>query len=143
LQAGRQPNPEEALVAPLTMRSGFNIIAKDSHSNWPPDVVSKSTNNKRLRLFSGSLAHRGPGCDGRRYTASDERLMMHHTRGFAALLLQALMVIPSALAWAQAPRGTAHFFTTLRGIHVAPAPSASDGAIGFAAAAIRTTRTRW
>ena len=37
----------------------------------------------------------------------------------AALLLQALILIPSGLAWAQAPGGAAHFYTTLRGIHVA------------------------
>jgi hypothetical protein len=45
--------------------------------------------------------------------------MLRHTRGYLALLLQALMVIPSGLAWAQAAGGAAHFYTTLRGIHVA------------------------
>jgi hypothetical protein len=45
--------------------------------------------------------------------------MLDHTRGYVALLLQALIVIPSGLAWAQAPGGAAHFYTTLRGIHVA------------------------
>ena len=45
--------------------------------------------------------------------------MMRHTRGFVAVLLQALMVTPSGLACAQAPGGAAHFYTTLRGIHVA------------------------
>jgi len=45
--------------------------------------------------------------------------MLRHTRGYVALLLQALMVIPSGLAWAQATGGAAHFYTTLRGIHVA------------------------
>jgi hypothetical protein len=45
--------------------------------------------------------------------------MLRHTRGFAALLLQALMFMPSGLAWAQASGGAAHFYTTLRGIHVA------------------------
>jgi len=45
--------------------------------------------------------------------------MLRHTRGYVALLLQVLMVIPSGLAWAQAAGGAAHFYTTLRGIHVA------------------------
>jgi hypothetical protein len=45
--------------------------------------------------------------------------MLRHARGFVAMLLQALMVTPSGLAWAQAPGGAAHFYTTLRGIHVA------------------------
>jgi hypothetical protein len=45
--------------------------------------------------------------------------MLRHTQGLVALLLQALMLIPSGLAWAQAPGGAAHFYTTLRGIHVA------------------------
>jgi hypothetical protein len=45
--------------------------------------------------------------------------MLRHTQGLVALLLQALMLIPSGLAWAQAPGGEAHFYTTLRGIHVA------------------------
>jgi hypothetical protein len=39
--------------------------------------------------------------------------------GCVALLLQALMLIPSGLVWAQVPGGSAHFYTTLRGIHVA------------------------
>ncbi len=42
-----------------------------------------------------------------------------YTREFVALLLQALIVIPWSLAWAQATGGAAHFYTTLRGIHVA------------------------
>ena len=46
--------------------------------------------------------------------------MLRYTREFVVVvLLQALMVIPSGLAWAQAPGGAAHFYTTLRGIHVA------------------------
>jgi hypothetical protein len=43
--------------------------------------------------------------------------MLRHTNGFVGLLLQTLMVIPSGLAWAQAT-DAAHFYTTLRGIHV-------------------------
>jgi hypothetical protein len=56
--------------------------------------------------------------------------MLRYTREFVvAMLLQALMVTPSGLAWAPAPGGAAHFYTTLRGIHVAgyqgwsPAPA--------------------
>ncbi len=45
--------------------------------------------------------------------------MLRHAQGFVALLLHALMLIPSGLVWAQAPGGAAHFYTTLRGIHVA------------------------
>jgi hypothetical protein len=45
--------------------------------------------------------------------------MLRHTQGFVALFLQALMLIPSGMAWAQAPGGAPHFYTTLRGIHVA------------------------
>ena len=41
------------------------------------------------------------------------------TGGCVALLLQALMVIPSGLTWARAQDAAAHFYTTLRGIHVA------------------------
>jgi hypothetical protein len=47
------------------------------------------------------------------------RFVLRHTQGFVALLLQALMLIPSGLAWAQTSGGAAHFYTTLRGIHVA------------------------
>ena len=57
--------------------------------------------------------------------------MVRHTRRCAALLLQALMVIPSGLAWAQATGGAAHFYTSLSGIHVA----------GYAARSI-STRSR-
>jgi hypothetical protein len=44
------------------------------------------------------------------------------------------MVIPSGSAWAQAPGGAAHFYTTLRGIHVAGYQGwfacPGDGAVG-------------
>jgi hypothetical protein len=60
--------------------------------------------------------------------------MLRHTRGFVALLLQALMAMPSAPAWAQATGGAAHFYTTLRGIHVAGYQGwfacPGDGAVG-------------
>jgi hypothetical protein len=59
--------------------------------------------------------------------------MLGHTRGYVALLLQALMVFPSGLAWAQAT-DAAHFYTTLRGIHVAGYQGwfacPGDGAVG-------------
>ena len=45
--------------------------------------------------------------------------MRRYTNGFVGLFLQTLMVIPSGLAWAQTTSGAAHFYTTLRGIHVA------------------------
>jgi hypothetical protein len=60
--------------------------------------------------------------------------MLRLTGGSVALLLQALMVIPSGLAWAQAPGGAGHFYTTLRGIHVAGYQGwfacPGDGAVG-------------
>ncbi len=60
--------------------------------------------------------------------------MLRHTRGYFALLLQALMVFPSGLAWTQAAGGAAHFYTTLRGIHVAGYQGwfacPGDGAVG-------------
>jgi uncharacterized protein len=46
------------------------------------------------------------------------RFMLRHTQGFVALLLQALMLIPSGLVWAQTTGGAAHFYTTLGGIHI-------------------------
>ncbi len=59
--------------------------------------------------------------------------MLRHTRGYVALLLQALMVIPSGLASAQTS-GAAHSYTTLRGIHVAGYQGwfdcPGDGAVG-------------
>jgi hypothetical protein len=61
--------------------------------------------------------------------------MLRHKQGFIALLLQALMLIPSDLAWAQVPGGAAHFYTTLRGIHVAGYQGwfacPGDGAVGM------------
>jgi hypothetical protein len=45
--------------------------------------------------------------------------MLRHTLGYVALLLQALMIFPTSLAWAQAAGGAVHFYTTLRGIRVA------------------------
>jgi hypothetical protein len=60
--------------------------------------------------------------------------MLRHTRGYVALLLQALMVFPSGMAWAQTMGGAAHFYTTLRGIHVAGYQGwfacPGDGAVG-------------
>ena len=60
--------------------------------------------------------------------------MLRHTRGFVALLFQVLMVFPSGLAWAQATGVAAHFYTTLRGIHVAGYQGwfacPGDGAVG-------------
>ena len=54
--------------------------------------------------------------------------------GRVALLLQVLMLIPSGLAWAQAPGDAAHFYTTLRGVHVAGYQGwfacPGDGAVG-------------
>jgi hypothetical protein len=45
--------------------------------------------------------------------------MLRHTFGFVALLLQALMVVTSGLARAQETGGAAHFYSSLRGVHVA------------------------
>jgi hypothetical protein len=45
--------------------------------------------------------------------------MLRHTRRYVALLLQALMVFPSGLAWAQPAAGATHFYNSLRGVHVA------------------------
>jgi hypothetical protein len=56
------------------------------------------------------------------------------TRGCVALLLQALMVIPSGPPWAQAVGGPAQFYNTLLGIHVAGYQGwfacPGDGAVG-------------
>ncbi len=68
----------------------------------------------RKLAFCGAL-YRNCGIDA----PEGLRLMLRHRRGLVALFLQALVVIPSGLAWAQAPGGAAHFYTTLRGIHVA------------------------
>jgi hypothetical protein len=61
--------------------------------------------------------------------------MLHHTRGFVVLLLQALIVIPWSAAWAQGTGGAGHFYTTLRGIHVAGYQGwfacPGDGAVGM------------
>ena len=61
--------------------------------------------------------------------------MLRHTQGFVTLLLQALMLIPSGLVWAQTIGGAAHFYTTLRGIHVAGYQGwfacPGDGAVGM------------
>jgi hypothetical protein len=60
--------------------------------------------------------------------------MLRHTRGFVALLLQALMVIPSGLAWAQATGEAAHFYNSLLGVHIAGYQGwfacPGDGAVG-------------
>jgi hypothetical protein len=60
--------------------------------------------------------------------------MLRHTRGFVALQLQALMVIPSGLAWAQATGEAAHFYNSLLGVHVAGYQGwfacPGDGAVG-------------
>jgi hypothetical protein len=60
--------------------------------------------------------------------------MLRHMGRFVGLLLHMLMVIPSGLAWAQATGGAAHFYTTLRGIHVAGYQGwfacPGDGAVG-------------
>jgi hypothetical protein len=60
--------------------------------------------------------------------------MLRHTRGYVALLLQALMVLPSGLACAQTIGGAAHFYTTLRGVHIAGYQGwfacPGDGAVG-------------
>jgi hypothetical protein len=60
--------------------------------------------------------------------------MLRHTQGFVALLLQALMLIPSGLVWAQTTGRAAHFYTTLRGIHIAGYQGwfacPGDGAVG-------------
>jgi hypothetical protein len=45
--------------------------------------------------------------------------MLRHICGFVAVVLQALVVISSGLAWAQATGGAFHFYATLRGMHVA------------------------
>ena len=42
--------------------------------------------------------------------------MLSHTRSFVASLLLALTAIPS---WAQAAGSAAHFYNSLRGIHLA------------------------
>jgi hypothetical protein len=60
--------------------------------------------------------------------------MLRHRRGLIALLLQALMVVPSGPAWAQAMRDAAHFYNSLRGVHVAGYQGwfacPGDGALG-------------
>jgi hypothetical protein len=60
--------------------------------------------------------------------------MLRHTRGFVAVLLEALMVIASDLAWAEAPSGATHFYSSLRGVHVAGYQGwfacPGDGAVG-------------
>src|ERR1700720_260523 len=70
----------------------------------------------------------------RRHMGFEGRFMLRHTQGFVALLLQALMLIPSGLVWAQTTGGAAHFYTTLRGIHVAGYQGwfacPGDGAVG-------------
>jgi len=64
--------------------------------------------------------------------------MRRYTNGFVGLFLQTLMVIPSGLAWAQTTSGAAHFYTTLRGIHVAgyqgwfACPGDGASGLGFA-----------
>jgi hypothetical protein len=60
---------------------------------------------------------------------------MRHTHRFVGLLLQALMVLPSGFALAQTTGGEAHFYNTLRGMHVAGYQGwfacPGDGAIGM------------
>jgi len=60
--------------------------------------------------------------------------MMRRTRGFVALLLQALMVFSSGPVRAQATGGAAHFYNSLRGIHIAGYQGwfhcPGDGAVG-------------
>jgi hypothetical protein len=61
--------------------------------------------------------------------------MLRHTSGYVALLLQALMVFPPGLASAQTMGGAAHFYTTLRGTHIAGYQGwfacPGDGAVGL------------
>ena len=61
------------------------------------------------------------------------RARRHCKRGFAALLVQALVVIPGPAA-AQATSAEGHFYTTLGGIHVAGYQGwfncPGDGAVG-------------
>jgi hypothetical protein len=60
--------------------------------------------------------------------------MLRHTNGFVGLFSQTLMVIASGLTWAQTTSGAVHFYTTLRGIHVAGYQGwfacPGDGAVG-------------
>jgi hypothetical protein len=60
--------------------------------------------------------------------------MQHYTRRFVGLLLQALILTPSGLAWAQITGGTVHFYSSLRGIHIAGYQGwfdcPGDGAVG-------------
>jgi hypothetical protein len=72
------------------------------------------------------------------------------TRGCVALLLHALTVIPSGLAWAQATGGAAHFYNSLLGIHVAGYQGwfacPGDGAVGVGwgrSRMVRSFRCRW
>jgi hypothetical protein len=60
--------------------------------------------------------------------------MLRHICKCVTVVLQALVVISSGLAWAQATGGAAHFYTTLRGMHVAGYQGwfacPGDGAVG-------------